>query len=99
MRQSHRRRRSFQNGLLERSIGTQHDAEIPRPIGRPRKSREEMVMLERALRFKDSEIIVGDRLVLHEPAETMTRLRDLRERLLQPLRFLGEFIARGGPLS
>jgi hypothetical protein len=56
-------------------------------------------MLERALRFKDSEIIVGDRLVLHEPAETMTRLRDLRERLLQPLRFLGEFIARGGPLS
>lgn len=56
-------------------------------------------MLERALPFKDSEMIVGERLVLHEPAETMTRLRDFRDRLLQPLRFLGGFIARGGPLS
>ena len=56
-------------------------------------------MLERALPFEHSEIPIGARLALHKPAETITRLRDFRDRLLRLLRFLGEFIARGGPLS
>jgi len=50
-------------------------------------------MLERALPFKHSEIAVD------EPAEAAAGLRDLRDRLLRLLRLLGEFIARGGPLS
>jgi hypothetical protein len=56
-------------------------------------------MLERALPFKHSEITGGARLALQRPAETITGLRDFRDRLLRLLRFLGEFIARGGPLS
>jgi hypothetical protein len=56
-------------------------------------------MLERALPFKHTEISVGERFALHKPAETITGLRDFRDRLLRLLRFLGEFIARGGPLS
>ena len=56
-------------------------------------------MLERALPFKRAEIILGERLGPHRPAEAITLLRDLRDRLLQLLRWLGDFIARGGPLS
>jgi hypothetical protein len=69
------------------------------PIGAQKKSCEETPMLERALPFEHSEIPIGERLALHKPAETITRLRDFRDRLLRLLRFLGEFIARGGPLS
>jgi hypothetical protein len=87
------------DGLLERSIRTQHDADIPRPDWRAKKSCEETPMLERALPFEHSEIPIGARLALHKPAETITRLRDFRDRLFRLLRFLGEFIARGGPLS
>jgi hypothetical protein len=58
-----------------------------------------MAMLERALPFKHSEITAAERLGLHKPAETIIGLRDFRDRLLRLLRFLGEFIARGGPLS
>jgi hypothetical protein len=56
-------------------------------------------MLERALPFKHSEIAVGKKTGLHGPAEAITGLRDFRDRLLRLLRFLGDFIARGGPLS
>ncbi len=56
-------------------------------------------MLERALPFKHPEITAGQRLALHKPAETIAGLRDFRDRLLRLLRFLGEFIARGGPLT
>jgi hypothetical protein len=97
-RQSRPFREIVRDGLLERSIGTQHDADIPRPIWRARKSCEETPMLERALPFKP-EITAGQRLALHKPAETIAGLRDFRDRLLRLLRFLGEFIARGGPLS
>ncbi len=56
-------------------------------------------MLERALPLKRSGITVGERLGLHKPAEAITLLRDLWDRLLRLLRLIGEFIARGGPLS
>jgi hypothetical protein len=56
-------------------------------------------MLERVLPLKRSQITLGERLGLHKPAEAIALLRDLRDRLLRLLRLLGEFIARGGPLS
>ncbi len=56
-------------------------------------------MLERALPLKQSGATVAERLRLHRPAGAIALLRDLRDRLLRLLRFLGDFIARGGPLS
>jgi len=38
-------------------------------------------------------------IAVREPVEAITGLRDFRGRLLRLLRLLGEFIARGGPLS
>jgi hypothetical protein len=60
------------------------------------KSCEEIPMLERALPLKRSEI--AERLRLHRPV-AIALLRDFRDRLLRLLRLLGDFIARGGPLS
>ena len=56
-------------------------------------------MLERVLLSSHSPIATGERLELHKSAEANTRLRDFIDRLLRLLRLLGEFIARGGPLS
>lgn len=55
-------------------------------------------MLERVLPLSHSPIALGEKLELHKPVDATT-LRDLIGRLMRLLRFLGEFIARGGPLS
>jgi hypothetical protein len=50
-------------------------------------------MLQRALPIIARDPAIGER------ADTATLLRDLRDRFLRLLRFLGDFIAKGGPLS
>jgi hypothetical protein len=64
-----------------------------------KKSCEEIPMLERVLPLSHSPVALGERLELYKPAGATTRLRDFIDRLLRLLRLLGEFIARGGPLS
>jgi hypothetical protein len=56
-------------------------------------------MLERVLPLDHSPIALGERLELPKSAGAAKRLRDFIDRVLRLLRLLGEFIARGGPLS
>jgi hypothetical protein len=54
-------------------------------------------MLERALPIRHSPIAQTP--VIRGRADAKDALRDVGDRFLQLLRFLGEFIANGGPLS
>jgi hypothetical protein len=54
-------------------------------------------MLERALPIRHSPI--ADESAIHDGVNARELLRKLRERLLWLLRVLGDFIAKGGPLS
>ncbi|MBV9459269.1 MAG: hypothetical protein JO141_17370 [Bradyrhizobium sp.] len=54
-------------------------------------------MLERALPIRHSPI--ADRSAIRDSVDAGELFRKLRDRLLWLLRILGEFIAKGGPLS
>ena len=54
-------------------------------------------MLERALPIRHSPI--ADESAIRDSVDTGELFRRLRDRLLWLLRVLGEFIAKGGPLS
>jgi hypothetical protein len=54
-------------------------------------------MLQRALPIRPSPIARPP--VIRGKVDARTTLRDIRGRFLQLLRFLGEFIAKAGPLS
>jgi len=54
-------------------------------------------MLERALPIRHSPI--ADRSAIRDTADARELFRNIRDRLLWLLRVLGDFIAKGGPLS
>jgi hypothetical protein len=56
-------------------------------------------MLQRALPVRHPHIALGQKLGADEPSKARTLVRAFIGHVLRLLRLLGEFAARGGPLS